>query len=70
MFDTDARRGQGLESMKLPRYQDEELVQLATRVPRRVARKLKEFCVRHDMRMQNFVRTALAEKLARSRSAR
>lgn len=56
--------------MKTPRYQDEELVQLATRVPRRVARRLKEFCVRHDMRMQNFVRTALAEKLARSRSAR
>jgi hypothetical protein len=48
---------------------DEELVQLATRIPRRIARRLKEFCVRNDLRMQSFVRTALAEKLARSRSS-
>ena len=53
--------------MKIPSYEDDELVQLATRIPRRVARRLKEFCVRNDVRMQNFVRTALAEKLARSR---
>jgi len=53
--------------MKTPRYDDEQLVQLATRVPRRVARRLKEFCVRNDVRMQSFVRTALAEKLARDR---
>jgi len=46
---------------------DEELVQLATRIPRRIARRLKEFCVRNDVRMQTFVRTALSEKLARSR---
>jgi hypothetical protein len=52
--------------MRSPRYQDEELVQLATRVPRGVARRLKEFCVRNDVRMQSFVRSALAEKLARS----
>jgi len=54
--------------MKLATYDDEELVQLATRIPRRIARRLKEFCVRNDVRMQNFVRTALAEKLARSRT--
>jgi hypothetical protein len=53
--------------MKIPAYDEDELVQLATRIPRRVARRLKEFCVRNDVRMQNFVRTALAEKLARSR---
>jgi hypothetical protein len=53
--------------MKIPPYDEDELVQLATRIPRRVARRLKEFCVRNDVRMQNFVRTALAEKLARSR---
>jgi hypothetical protein len=47
---------------------NEELVQLATRIPRRIARRLKEFCVRNDVRMQSFVRTALAEKLARARA--
>jgi hypothetical protein len=55
--------------MKLPAYDEEELVQLATRIPRRVARRLKEFCVRNDVRMQSFVRHALAEKLARSRGS-
>lgn len=46
---------------------DQQLVQLATRIPRGVARTLKEYCVRHDVRMQTFVRSALAEKLARTR---
>jgi hypothetical protein len=54
--------------MKLSADHNEELVQLATRIPRRIARRLKEFCVRNDVRMQAFVRTALSEKLARSRS--
>jgi hypothetical protein len=54
--------------MKLATNHNEELVQLATRIPRRIARRLKEFCVRNDVRMQAFVRTALSEKLARSRS--
>jgi len=53
--------------MKIRSYQDQELVQLATRIPRRVVRRLKEFCVRNDVRMQSFVRNALAEKLARAR---
>jgi hypothetical protein len=53
--------------MKTRTYQDQELVQLATRIPRNVVRRLKEFCVRNDVRMQSFVRTALAEKLARAR---
>ena len=48
-------------------HNDEELVQLATRIPRDVARRLKEICVRKDMRMQSFVRRALVEKLAHSR---
>jgi len=55
--------------MKLAIHDDEDLVQLATRIPRRIARRLKEFCVRNDVRIQTFVRTALAEKLARSRGA-
>ena len=54
--------------MKLATYENEELVQLATRIPRRIARRLKEFCVRNDVRMQTFVRSALTEKLARSRA--
>ena len=45
----------------------EELVQLATRVPRDIARRLKEFCVRKEVRMQSFVRNALVEKLTHSR---
>ena len=53
--------------MKASAYRDEDLVQLATRIPRSVARRLKEFCVRNDMRMQSFVRNALAEKLHRAR---
>ena len=53
--------------MKLASYDEEDLVQLATRIPRRVARNLKEYCVRNDVRMQSFVRTALAEKLERDR---
>jgi hypothetical protein len=55
--------------MKLASYDEEDLVQLATRIPRRVARNLKEFCVRNDVRMQSFVRNALAEKLERARRA-
>jgi len=56
--------------MRLVAQHDEELVQLATRIPRRIARRLKEFGVRNDVRMQSFVRRALAEKLARARSSK
>ena len=55
--------------MRLVAQHDEELVQLATRIPRRIARRLKEFCVRNDVRLQNFVRIALADKLARERGS-
>jgi hypothetical protein len=47
---------------------DDQLVQLATRIPRSIARTLKAYCVTHDVRMQSFVRSALAEK-PRSRVA-
>ena len=54
--------------MRLARQrEDEELAQLATRIPLRTARRLKEFCVRNEVRMQTVVRTALAEKLAHAR---
>ena len=55
--------------MKTLAPDEETLVQLATRIPRRLARELKAFCVRHDLRVQSFVRTALIEKLARARTA-
>ena len=67
MIDSSLARGQPSRKMRLVAQHDEELVQLATRIPRRIARRLKEFCVRHDVRMQSFVRSALAEKLAHSR---
>ena len=50
--------------MKLSAADEEHLVQLATRIPRRIARDLKEYCVRHEIPMQAFVRTALLEKLS------
>jgi hypothetical protein len=67
-FDTAAAARQHVESMKHPAADEEPLVQLATRIPRRIAREVKAFCVRHDVRMQSFVRTALREKLARARA--
>ena len=69
MIDSPLARGQPGRKMRLVVQHDEELVQLATRIPRRIARRLKEFCVRNDVRMQSFVRSALAEKLAHSRSS-
>jgi hypothetical protein len=53
-------------------HKGEELTQLATRIPLRIARRLKEHCVRQEIPMQSFVRRALAEKLghARRRSRR
>jgi len=47
--------------------QNEELTQLATRIPLRTARRLKEFCVQNEVRVQTVVREALAEKLAHAR---
>jgi hypothetical protein len=55
--------------MKIPAYDEEHLVQLATRIPRRIARDVKAYCVRHDLRLQSFVRTALQERLVRARRA-
>jgi len=40
---------------------------LATRIPLRTARRLKEFCVQNEVRVQTVVREALAEKLAHAR---
>jgi hypothetical protein len=48
-------------------HEDEELAQLTTRIPLRTARRLKEFCVRNEVRVQTFVGSALAEKLTHAR---
>jgi hypothetical protein len=52
--------------MQIRLHGEQHLVQLATRIPLRVARQLKAFCVRHDVRLQTFVRTALEEHLGRA----
>ena len=53
--------------MRPPAYNEDFLVQLATRIPRRIARDVKAYCVRNDIRLQSFVRSALQEKLTRGR---
>src|SRR3989442_1619677 len=62
-----ARLQQRDRMMKVVAHHDEELVQLATRIPLRTARRLKEFCMRNEVYVQSFVRRALAEKLAHMR---
>ena len=49
----------------------EELVwvQLATRIPKALHRKLRLHCVSKDIRLMDFVWKALEEKLARLRGA-
>ena len=49
---------------------EESLVQLATRVPKDLHRKVKVHCVKSDVSVMAFVVQALAEKLKRDTSAR
>ena len=50
----------------MPRDTDTEAwVQLATRVPRRLHRALKVYCVRHNLTQMEFIADALKEKLAK-----
>ncbi len=51
-------------------HNDEELVQLATRIPQDIARRLKELCVRKDIRMQSFGRVPLRRDAASKAAAR
>jgi hypothetical protein len=44
---------------------DEVMVQLATRVPKTLHRRLKLYCVEGDSSVMDFVVTALREKLVR-----
>jgi len=44
---------------------EEVLTQLATRIPKDLHRRLKLYCVTHDIMLQHFVAEAIEEKLVR-----
>ena len=44
---------------------DEPVTQLATRIPKDLHRRLKLYCVTHDIMLQHFVTEAIEEKLGR-----
>ena len=44
---------------------EEVLTQLATRIPKELHRRLKWYCVTHDIAVMEFVVEALKEKLGR-----
>jgi hypothetical protein len=49
---------------------DEERVQLATRIPKRLHRELKLHCVHSERSVMDFVTEAITEKLARDAARR
>ena len=54
----------------MPKRDDEPWVQLATRIPKDLHRRLKLHCVTHDIAVQDFVTQAIEEKLRRERGSR
>jgi len=44
---------------------DEPIAQLATRIPKDLHRRLKLYCVTHEIAVQDFVTQAIQEKLGR-----
>ena len=44
---------------------EEVWTQLATRIPKELHRRLKLYCVTHDIMLQHFVTEAIAERLGR-----
>jgi len=44
---------------------DEPVAQLATRIPKELHRRLKLYCVTHEIDVQDFVTEAIEEKLGR-----
>lgn len=46
---------------------EEPLMQLATRIPQSLHRRLRVYCVTHDLVLMHFVVAAIEEKLARAR---
>ena len=49
----------------MPKRDDEPWVQLATRIPKDLHRRLKLHCVTHEIAVQDFVSEAIEEKLGR-----
>ena len=49
---------------------EEPLTQLATRIPKQLHRRLKLYCVTHEIDVQDFVTEAIEEKLGRKRAPR
>jgi len=54
-----------MRSNRTVRRADEPWTQLATRIPKELHRRLKLYCVTHDMMVQHFVVEAIEEKLGR-----
>jgi predicted HicB family RNase H-like nuclease len=49
---------------------DEPLTQLATRIPKELHRRLRLYCVTHDIVLMQFVAAAIEEKLGRKRGSK
>ncbi len=47
---------------------DEPIAQLATRIPKDLHRRLKVYCVTHEIAVQDFVTQAIEEKLGRRKT--
>lgn len=49
---------------------EELLTQLATRIPKELHRRLKLYCVTHDIVLMHFVTEAIEEKLGRKKGGK
>ena len=49
---------------------DESWTQLATRIPKELHRRLRVYCVTHDIVLMHFVAVAIEEKLGRKRGSK
>ena len=49
---------------------EEPQTQLATRIPQGLHRRLRLYCVTHDIVLMHFVVAAIAEKLGRKRGSK
>jgi predicted HicB family RNase H-like nuclease len=49
---------------------EEPWTQLATRIPQELHRRLRLYCVTHDISLMHFVAAAIEEKLGRERGSK
>jgi len=49
---------------------EEPLTQLATRIPKELNRRLRVYCVTHDIALMHFVVAAIEEKLGPKRASK